>query len=253
MNFKDIKLKDIQLVIRYKPTSSQWVAKNRNCHILGVHTAGTAIHTFEHKTLTFTKGCIYFLNEYDDYTVNVIEEVEAFSVHFTTYEPINQKSFCIKLSDTSEIESIIEKIQIQKRLTAKSDNLASSYFYKICDIFETICDSRYVKKDSRLIEAKNYIDCNYKEKYCSDKASSLCGISRRRFNELFKEQFKITPNRYIIVKKIDFAKKMLAVNYMSISEIANLCGFSDVYYFSKIFKHETGLTPSAYRHIILCE
>ena len=34
---------------------------------------------------------------------------------------------------------------------------------------------------------------------------------------------------------------------LSVSEIASLCGFSDLFYFSRSFRGKTGLTPSEYR------
>jgi AraC-like DNA-binding protein len=72
-------------------------------------------------------------------------------------------------------------------------------------------------------------------------------ISRRQFDELFKKRFDTTPARYITLQKIEYAKQLLGMPHLSIMEVAERSGFSDVYYFSKVFKKETGSTPSAFR------
>jgi YesN/AraC family two-component response regulator len=47
--------------------------------------------------------------------------------------------------------------------------------------------------------------------------------------------------------KIKEAKALLRSKKMSITEISELCGFSDVYYFSKTFKQICGMPPSAWK------
>ena len=72
-------------------------------------------------------------------------------------------------------------------------------------------------------------------------------LSRRQFDELFKKRFHKTPARYIMLEKIEYAKQLLQMPHLSIMEVAERCGFSDVYYFSKVFKKETGTTPTSFR------
>ena len=79
-----------------------------------------------------------------------------------------------------------------------------------------------------------------------DAAAKNSSLSRRRFNDLFKNCFDITPNRYIINLKIDYAKGLLKSDYISVSQAAALCGFSDIYYFSKVFKKIEGCSPREY-------
>ena len=68
---------------------------------------------------------------------------------------------------------------------------------------------------------------------------------RRRF----KEQVGKTPSEYLTSLRIKSAKKLLAArkssNY-SVSDICTMVGFSDISYFSRVFKKETGIAPSEY-------
>ena len=116
MEFKNLKIKNINCVLNYKTESPKWTAKNRNDHIIGVKLKGKAFHDLGYQKFTISENCIYFLNQADDYTVNLLEKSEVISIHFSTYEPIQTHSFCIKLNDITEICRILEKIKIQTAL-----------------------------------------------------------------------------------------------------------------------------------------
>ena len=80
-------------------------------------------------------------------------------------------------------------------------------------------------------------------KNCLSRASERRGLIARRFGEVFRSNFVVTSNRYIIQRKIEYAKKFLSSEMLTVSEVSEKCGFSDVYYFSKVFKKECGITP----------
>ena len=67
------------------------------------------------------------------------------------------------------------------------------------------------------------------------------------FNDLFKSNFDTTPNRYLTARRIEHAKTMLETKCLTVTEVADLCGFSDVYYFSKVFKQICGVPPSKWK------
>ena len=93
------------------------------------------------------------------------------------------------------------------------------------------------------------MDLNFREKGVLASAAQKSELSRRRFNDLFKQQYGITPNDYLTELKIDAAKSLLVDNGLSVKSIAELCGFEDIYYFCKIFKRHTGLTPTDFRRL----
>ena len=74
------------------------------------------------------------------------------------------------------------------------------------------------------------------------------GFNLDYFRRCYKEDFNMTPHEYLTNMRIDLAKKTLRDDVvLSIERIAYLCGFNDSYYFSKVFKKHTGLTPRDYR------
>lgn len=247
MEFGNLKIKNINCFVKHTPKRVEWVAKNRNDHIIGIKLSGKSIHDLGHKSFVLSTNCLFFLNQKDDFSVKVLEIGETLSIHFTTYEPINTDSFCIKLEDSKKVIGLIEKAKSQSVSDLSNENLMLSSIYRLCAELEYVRNKQYFPKDARLSAAKEYIDLHFQEKDCLKYAAEGCSISRRRFNELFKYQFDITPSKYITELKIDFSKRLLQTKTYTIFEISEMSGFSDVYYFSKVFKTQTGYSPGEYR------
>lgn len=245
MQFNDIIIKDIVTVVRYNTNMRSWRAKNRKNHIIGVKLAGSALHDLGYKKFVLFGNCIYFFNQRDDYDVSVDEPGESFSVHFTTYEEIDSESFCIPINNVSEIVSLLNKAETAKRA---GDNLTLySLVYRLCsELWQISCRS-YAGKDGRVAVAKDYIDSHFTEPDCLSRVIADSGITARRFGDLFKRNVGTTPNRYLVLRKVERAKELLSVEGISVSDVAEICGFSDVYYFSKVFKSETGVAPSKWK------
>lgn len=246
MNFSNLKIKEINCVVKFTAKKMNFTTQNRNNHIIGIHLSGSAVHYFKNQKFTISENCIYFLNQKDDYNVKVLEKGVAFSVHFTTYEPIDTESFCIKTAKANEIVRLMNLIE--KGFLSKNDELGlMSYVYGLCSELNRIYQKSYFPKDKRMIAAEKYINIHFAENDCLTEAAKQSTLTRRRFNDLFKNCFGLTPNRYLIGLKIDYAKNLISTNYFSIPQIAEMCGFSDIYYFYKVFKNETGTTPAKYK------
>lgn len=247
MNFENLKLKSIECAVRFRPKNDGWVAKNRKFHIIGVELSGNSLHDFGSQKFTLKENSLFFFNQKDDFSVAIKEKGESLSVHFTTYEDIETDTFCIQDGATPEIIALLERI-IKESVTIGGNELKlMELFYRLCSHTEKARKKAYSKKDIRLISAKEYIDRNYTKDGCLDDATKLTSLTRRRFNDLFKSTFGITPNRYVVRLRTEYAKQLLSATNLSISEISGMCGFSDIYYFSKTFKAEIGQTPAKFR------
>ncbi len=72
-------------------------------------------------------------------------------------------------------------------------------------------------------------------------------IHRTTLSRKFQAVMKMTPNEYILKLRMQNAEIMLKQSYQTISQIAQLCGFDDPNYFSRIFSQKIGLSPKAFR------
>ena len=77
--------------------------------------------------------------------------------------------------------------------------------------------------------------------------ADLCGYSQSHFSSLYNKMYGTSPVSDLINIRLENSKMMLAYSSMSISEICDATGFSSIYYFSKCFKKNTGVSPTEYR------
>ncbi len=92
-----------------------------------------------------------------------------------------------------------------------------------------------------------HIEDHLKEKITVADLARLSCLSVSRFHRVFKNATGRSPTDFIIERRVQTAKRLLATTSMSLSEIADATGFSSAYYFSRMFKRFGGSSPSAYR------
>ena len=77
--------------------------------------------------------------------------------------------------------------------------------------------------------------------------SEIAGISEIYFRELFRESYGMSPKQFVLDMRLNLAQQLLSETNDSIGEIAERCGFTSVYYFSRFFHKTMGKTPTEYR------
>lgn len=99
-----------------------------------------------------------------------------------------------------------------------------------------------------ISRANSYIENNISSPSLStNEIIAFLNISDTHFRQIFKEYHNTSPLKYITDLRIKKAKDYLKTSDINISKIATAVGFSNVYYFSNIFKSATGISPNAYR------
>ena len=247
MRFEDMKVKSIDLAIRYTPDITHWVAQNRKTHIIGINLSGRELHDFGYQRIMLEGTGVFFFNARDDFSVQVLEKGLSFSVHFTTYEEVETDTFFVKSVDVSDLSQLLERIERQIALAGDGTHALFSDFHKLCAGIDAVRKKSYAPVDPRMTRAEEFVRLHFREQDCLAALYAGERISRRQFDEIFKRHFDKTPARYILLQKVAYAKQLLKMPHLSMVEVAERCGFSDVYYFSKVFKKETGRTPSDFR------
>lgn len=78
----------------------------------------------------------------------------------------------------------------------------------------------------------------------NDLADSL-GISRGHLWRVFKHVLGVSPQDYILARRMELAKRELAAG-TSVADVARLCGYSDTPSFSRAFRRHTGVSPRSF-------
>lgn len=99
----------------------------------------------------------------------------------------------------------------------------------------------------RLRRSLSYIHANYAGRITVEQLAQLENLSVSRFNALFREAVGKPPMKYIIDLRLQNACSLLSITDMPVGRIGEHVGFSDVHFFSKLFKKHIGMTPSEYR------
>lgn len=101
--------------------------------------------------------------------------------------------------------------------------------------------------DNRLEKVLSYVTFHYTETINLDKIAAMVPMNTTSFCRYFKEKSGKTFTEYVLELRIGYACKLLVGNLMDISQISIECGFNTMTHFNRIFKRNTGLTPSEYR------
>lgn len=99
----------------------------------------------------------------------------------------------------------------------------------------------------RAEKIRGYIDTHYFEPLTADDFSSELGVSSRHVNNIFKEQYGMTPMQYLSRIRIRLAQKLLAETDKSIISICFEVGYDSVSTFYRTFKSEAKMPPKSYR------
>ena len=97
---------------------------------------------------------------------------------------------------------------------------------------------------------QDYIDQHYSEDISRNILTDIFYLDPDYASKLFKKELGISFKNYLIQKRIEIAKNLLANTDLPINTIADNVGYGNYSYFTRIFKKVIGVTPIEYRNQI---
>lgn len=99
-------------------------------------------------------------------------------------------------------------------------------------------------KDPRcLSQVMAYIDDHLTSDIYLSSLAEVAGMSLFHFCRFFKRNTGMTPHRYVLMRRMELAKRILTREYVSLREVAYKTGFTNQSQFSRVFLRVTGMTP----------
>ena len=213
-------------------------------YILG----GSCRYTFEDKhSFEAKKGDILYLSRYSRYQMDVLEKYDFIYINliFDIDGERNPDVFTPK--DAEKCENLFYRAWREQSFASLAAKMSVLY-----RIYDEIILSRKVTYLPGSTRAKiDQAIALMSEDVSRDISISLLAersdMSEVYFRKLFKSVTGISPAKFMIDKRVSRSKELLREEYISLSEIADRCGFSTLSYFCRVFKDSTGMTPGEFR------
>ena len=104
-----------------------------------------------------------------------------------------------------------------------------------------------VSTNRQCAAVRRYIDLHFKEPLTLEQLAEEGHMNKFYLSHAFKKEYGLSPINYMISKRIDESKYLLAETDLSMSQIAQLLGFSSLSYFSQVFHRTQSISPKEYR------
>lgn len=229
----------------YKTTTSSF-GKDRPYQELTLYLSGKTTVYFDDQIVTTSKDKVCYLpdGKHSQYIVERQESGDCIIVYFNSVTPLNDKVFVLD-PQNGKLETLFKKLLSVWRKRDEGYYLESmSLFYKILSELQKsrYCTDAQFKK---IEPAAEYVKTHFlTETISAQKLSELCGISYSYVKKLFVLKYGATPKRFCIHLKMNYACSLLTESGYSVSQTAEACGYSDVYFFSHQFKEYVGVSPA---------
>lgn len=214
---------------------------------------GASQYCFNDKVVELHKNELMFLPEHSDYSIRGEDGGRYIIINFTAHTQIpvaEPVKFVFK--DHSKVHKLAHQIRHLWVMKNDVDVLtAKSLLYQMMAEIARQQESVYTSPEARekIATAMRYLRQHLHEPglRVSD-LYALLGISDTYFRRLFAQVHDISPVQYINRERIEMAKTLLiGGEFGTIEQVAQAVGFSDAYYFSKVFKSQTGLPPTKWK------
>lgn len=126
---------------------------------------------------------------------------------------------------------------------------------KMCDILSRMIELSFsitsvqagVTIHDIVSQVRSYIDQNYFENITLPDLARRFSVDATYLSRVFKQDTGVNLMMYIAKHRVNRAKELLSEQALSITEIAQMVGYSDYAYFSRVFRKMEGISPRAYR------
>ena len=224
--------------------------QNRKSHAFLFKISGSMDYNFGDKQMTLKQNQVIFLPQGSSYEYTCQEKDVGLYTSINFYANVENPTPCIfSTNDFYQMSYIHQSFSDAWRFGATPDKYKClSVFYDFLSYLARLEHLSSLDKHKHYIiePAIEYLKTHlFNSNLKIDNLAKLCCISDTYFRKLFVSKFSVSPQDYVINKRITHAKAILeSGDYDSIAEVSELVGYSDPLYFSKAFKKIYGFSPS---------
>lgn len=224
--------------------------KDWDCERFWVVTKGSGHVITTFGEFDVCEGHAYYIPNSTIITTNCDDFMEQYYINFVTTSKLPLQSLYEFNYESTQHEIAFKLITdiITKR--NQPDEISDIFINSAMTLLLSLFIQRIKNENiSPILPAIKYIEKHLNEKISIHDLAKNNGYSPEYFSVLFKKVLRVSPQQYIIDKRITLAKHLLLSTSLPISEIALACGYPDPLYFSRIFTKQTLFSPSVFRSI----
>ncbi len=189
--------------------------------------------------------CIFYPQEPQYYTYTPQEGCRYLWAHFTgshikdllTGELLSHGTHKAKGKE-NQVDTLFSLIL--QGMVEGNDDYALSLFHSLFLLL-----SSPIKTATPFSRAKRALEST--QDTTIESLAQIYHMSVEHFIRSFKSYYGTTPANYRVRARLSKAKSLLTDTTLSISTIAEMCGYDDPLYFSRLFKRHIGISPQGYR------
>ena len=224
----------------------------RKTNVLVIWLTGPVVYDFGDHSVTLGGGEMLLIPRGTSYTIRSPEESVHKGVYFWFQGDLTES-----MPRVYPMEHFSEAGQISTHLASRWQSgdeperlNCLRLFYSLLTHIAAAESAAYAeRKKYRIIApAVGYLRENlFSSDLKTEELHRLCGISDTYFRRIFLSEFGMTPQKYIITKRLSYAKAILdSGNFETIAQVAAAAGYTDPLYFSQSFRKKYGFPPSRY-------
>ncbi|MCM3783327.1 helix-turn-helix domain-containing protein [Neobacillus mesonae] len=126
---------------------------------------------------------------------------------------------------------------------------SSAFMHRLAEALS----KRHAPENGTIKEIVKYVEQHYADELSLQEIASRYHISREYVSRKFKQEYGINFSDFITEYRIERARMLMQNPHLKLVQIAQMVGFQDVKYFSKVFKKLTGISPKEYRDRSKCD
>ncbi|MEQ8925720.1 MAG: AraC family transcriptional regulator [Fulvivirga sp.] len=211
------------------------------------------------KRITLNPGQIILFEEGDNLEVIIDEKAEGISIFFDRGTSDYASSAflqspmplieCTLKYRLNSFNSHISTGHLSVKILKRELMLFTEQLNELLNTLEYKKDNTKIDVLYRTMRAKSIIEDSFTNKISTDSLADEVAMSKYHLIRKFKQLFKTSPQQYQILKRIELAKELMRNPSLSLTEISSLCGFGNLFHFSKMFKIYTSFSPLKFRQL----